>query len=457
MGFMRDFEVGGLNLNLFESPELEQEQPDYPEENARIIARNMLRFLMMKYQGNWREIFSPQLLQAVLIKSDSSLLRGMRYAFQEGFQHVWLQLENQTLSTRQNNQAELFISNCLCILPFADLKLGHAFKIPQLMDGRWQLVTYNVRPIELTPTRGFETLFMYDEDRVFAYGLEPVDQPHAEPQLIFMGTTYPAGQGFASQINTDLEGFETVGNSLYRTGHERIIAWLDKQKKQVHVCGASLGGALALLLAMHHGEKLSRVDALNPPGLYDSWIKSIFDRWDSLNKKPNVFIQKQGNDFVSSLGIWKEDWNILKVIPVEAAFISALDHARNYAGYVDTIFEIIDAKKDNEARRVQNLLLYSLARGAAYYFGILPYHYVMRPVLRYIYDYMAQLALFGLVLACIIPLIPLNLALLAVVAPVVAHVVSKFVASADVWMGFTDLPQAKLHVCESEENSLSFD
>jgi len=456
---MRDFDAGGLSLNFFKSPRLESERMASPQEKERIIARNMLRFLMMKWEGSGYDIFSSRLLKAVLIGRDPGLLRGMRHAFQEGFQHIYEQLQDEEeLSSRQNNQAHFFIRNCLSILPFADLSGQHSFRIPQRIHDQWQLVEYKVTPIELTPTRGVETLFMYDEDRVFAYGLEPVEHVDAESILIFMGTTYPAGQGFAAQLDTDLEGFETVGSSLYRTGHKEISTWLDKQTKKTQVCGTSLGGALALLLAIHQGEKLSRVDVLNPPGLYDSWTKRVFDRWDDIDEddKPDVFIQKQGNDLVSSLGSWKKEWNIVRVMLAKAASTAILDHSLNYAGYADTSFELINTEQDNEARRVRNVLLYGLARGAIYYFGILPHHYLIRPVRRYAYDHLAQLACLGLVFACILPCVSLNFALLAVLVPVALHVVSKLVASADVWMGFADLPTAKLHEPVLEEIQLNF-
>ncbi|MDF1684892.1 MAG: hypothetical protein P1U36_09610 [Legionellaceae bacterium] len=451
---MRDFEAGGLDISFFESSELEQEQQENPVENSRIIARNMLRLLMMKYKGHASDMLSFEFLKAVFIKRNPKLLRGMRHAFQEGFEHVWEQLSSPThhLNVKQNNQAELFISNCLCLLPFADLKPGNIFYIPHLIHGTWQRVGYRVEPIELTPTRGFETLFIHDNDRVFAYGLKPVGCEQAQPHLIFMGTTYPAGQGFEPGITTDLER-ETVGNYLYRTGHEKITAWLKRQANKAHVCGTSLGGSLALLLAIHQGEYLSRVDALNPAGLYDAWSKSDFDRWDDLDEQdqPDVLIQKQGNDFVSSFGVWKKDWTILHVIPSEPASISVFDHARNYAGHADTEFNLCDAKQDNESRRVRNFLLYNLLRGAVYYLVVLPYHYLIRPALRYAYDHCIALAALGLVFACMLPFMPLNLALIVILVPVVLHVVSTLIASSDVWMGFSDLPPAKIHEPDSEE------
>lgn len=461
---VRDFEVGGLRLDFFLTAKLEQERRENPTENARIIARNMLRCLMMKYEGDPLDILSSELLSAIFVQRNPQLLCGMRHAFQEGFDQVWQQLDSKSssLSIKQNNQAELFISNCLSLMPFADLKPGNVFYIPQWIDGAWQRVRYRVEPIELTPTRGFETLFMRDEDRVFAYGFEPIGcgSPHAKPHLVFMGTTYPAGQGFFTQANTDLE-VETVGNYVYRTGLKKITAWLDKRGQKVHACGISLGGSLALLLAIHQGERVSRVDALNPAGLYDAWNKSDLDCWDNLHEgnKPEVIIQKQGQDFVSSLGVWKKDWTILHVIPQEAALCSPLDHACNYAGYDDTKFKLVDAEHDNASNRVRNILVYSLLRGLAYYALMLPIHYLIRPVVHYVYEHCFKLATLGLLLACIMPFMPLNLALFMIAVPVVLHVISLLVACADVWMGYADMPPAKIHErvdgdveCISEED-----
>ena len=249
------------------------------------------------------------------------------------------------------------------------------------------MVDYKVVPIELTPTTGFNQLFINDEDRVFAYGLEPISHPTAKPHLIFMGTTYPAGQGYVTQVNTDLEAFETVGKKLYRTGHKRIEAWLDKQgENKPHVCGTSLGGSLSLLLAIHHGDKLSRVDALNPAGIYEPWNKSRFDRWDECTSKPEVIIQRQGDDPVSLFGIWKEDWRLLHVIPPrdKKGPNGVVDHALNYAGLAGTQFIDLDVKKDNDERRLKSFWLYGMIRSLVYYSVLVPYHYIIHPVLRYI-------------------------------------------------------------------------
>lgn len=391
--------AGGLNIPFFASADLEKvADGSTSQEQADIVARNALRLLMMGWQDGWEDLLSLQVVKAVFLRRDPELMRGMRLAFQQGFQHVCAQLQTANVSpqdTLKFNQAQLFLSNCLSLLPYADINPYESISIPQWINDSWQLVEYKVVPIELTPTRGFKALFIKDEDRVFAYGLEPINQPLAEPHLIFMGTTYPAGQGFLSQIKTDMEAFETAGKKLYRSGHKKIAEWLDKQQKKAHVCGISLGGALAELLAIHQGNKLSRVVTLNSPGLYLPWRKSKFDLWDQLIEKPKVCIQKNMRDIVSAFGVWKKEWDVIEVIPPSGKEgpNGLAAHAMNYTGLPGTKFLGVDTAADNEARRKRNFILYTMLRGLFYYTAVVPFYYLTLPVLRYILGHKMQLTL----------------------------------------------------------------
>ena len=382
--------VAQFALNFFESDAFESEEGSGSQDrNAMVSARNALRVLMMGWQEAVSELLTSRVINAVFLQRDRELLRHMRLAFQEGFNHLFTQLHHQQLTEEQFNQVNLFLSNCLTVLPYADITPYESFNIPQYIGGEWEMVDYKVVPIELTPTSGFKKLFINDEDRVFAYGLEPIRHDTAIPHLIFMGTTYPAGQGFLTQVNTDLEAFETAGKKLYRTGHQRLEAWLDKQDgKKPHVCGTSLGGSLSLLFAMHHGDRLARVDALNPAGIYEPWRKSRFDKWDDFDdeSKPEVIIQRQGDDPVSRFGVWKKDWRLLHVIPPKhkQGPSGVVDHALNYAGLAGTQFIEMDVEKDNLERKAQNFWLYTLARSAVYYLFLVPYRYAVHPVLRYV-------------------------------------------------------------------------
>lgn len=414
MNDRHDF-VGELELNFFPTNEFEQETPEDLEQNGLALARNGLRILMMGWQ-DLKPLMNTRAFKAVFVQRDHVTLKTMRLAFQQGFDHLYeTQLKERQFTEIQIEQTNLYFSNCLSLLPFGDITPYESIRIPQYINNQWNMVEYKVVPIELTPTTGFKQLFIRDEDRVFAYGLEPLNKSTAIPHLIFMGTTYPAGQGFLSQINTDLEAFETVGKKLYRSGEKRIREWLLRQDKKPHVCGMSLGGALSLLLAMHHGDKLHRVDALNPAGIYDPWKKSRFDRWDELLEKPDVIIQRQGQDVVSRFGIYKKDWSLVDVTaPDEKQGPNFLiHHALNFAGLKGVQFKFVqDIEKDNQDRKVQNFILYSLARAVFYFAVSIPYRYIFRPVLYYILDHKIQIALIGISMSSIFvfPILAMSIA-----------------------------------------------
>lgn len=393
---------GGLELNFFAQREIESTKGIESEKQAPIIARNVLRFLIMGWSDSWTQFLTTPIAHAVFIKRNHELLRELRLAFQQGFFELFNQLKDKKLTLEQKEQAHLYLSNCIALLPYADLTPYESIKIPQYLSEKWEMVEYQVTPIELTAVTGWRRFFIRDSDRVFAYGLEPLFQKKAESHLIFMGTTYPAGQGFLSQVNTDLKGFETVGKSLYRSGRKRIQHWLSQQDNTIHVCGISLGGSLSLLLAIDAGNYvLSRVDALNPAGLHNAWRKSQYDRWDELCNKPKVVVQKQCNDPISAFGIWKRDWDIIHVVAREdkKGPNSFCDHVLNYACFSDTKFTYIEAEQDNAKRRALNFLLYSLGRGLIYYTVLAPYTYIVRPLKYFI---MQQLFLSASIIGCVL-------------------------------------------------------
>lgn len=410
---------GGLDLKFVTNSEFESLDNITSDKHYPIIARNALRLLMMGWPSeSWTNLLSWPVFKAVFVHRDPKLLKELRLVFQQGFEILFSQLHGQKLNQEQNEQVQLYLSNCLSLLPYSDLTPYESIKIPQNINNEWLLVDYHITPIELTPTTGFKSLFVQDHDRVFAYGLESISHKDAQSHLIFMGTTYPAGQGFVPQIKTDFKGFETVGKSLYKSGIERVKTWLLSQKDNVHVCGLSLGGSLSLLLAIDQGKYLKRVDALNPAGLHDSWHKSKYDKWDELESKPQVVIQQQANDPVSLLGVWKSGWQILSVKPPEdkKGPNALCDHFLNYAGFGQTQFTYIDAEQANSERRVRNFWLYSVGRGLVYYSTLVPYHYVVRPVLYFIAQHwmsfaIGLVALIGMGVLIVTGILPLFMAL----------------------------------------------
>lgn len=372
-----------MELKLVENPEFEKLEGEHQE---RIFSRNALRLLTVGWSANWSEhLVMRSALRAAFVERDPKVLKAFRYEFQQGFRHLYEELKDKQLSEEEHEKFQLFLSNSLNLLPYSDLTPYESISIPQYINNQLEWVEYTVKPIELTDHKQVA----HDYDRVFSYGLTPLNHPEAHPHLIFMGTTYPAGQGFGTQVSTDLKPFETVGESIYRTGKARILEWMDVQTKKIYVNGVSLGGSLSLILAMDQGDKLLRVDAQNPAGLHHSSTKSEFDKWDELQIKPPVVIQRQGHDPVSALGVWKEDWKIWLVEPPEnkKGPSGFWDHFLNYAGFEHTKFTQSDAKQENEARRWRNFWIYNVGRSLAYYLGVLPYQYVIRPVANFLWKH----------------------------------------------------------------------
>ena len=386
---------GGLNLKFFTEENFESLAGIVAANHRPLISRNALRLLLMGWSASWSDFLSFSVLKAIFIKRDPELLRELRLAFQLGFETIFSQLHGKEFTESEDEQIQIYLSNCLCLLPYADLTPYECIRIPQKIAGQWTLVEYYIKPIELTELKGINRYLFEDNDRVFAYGLEALHEPQAQSHLIFMGTTYPAGQGFVPQVNTDFHGFKTVGHALYKSGRQRLLEWLELQNNKPHVCGVSLGGSLSLLLAIEHGDKIERVDAWNPAGLHNPWYKSRYDLWDELTEKPRVVVQQQGNDWVSSFGIWKKGWEIFKVNPpqITRGPLSLCDHFMNGAGFAQTEFVSVDPVADNNQRRVRNFLLYSVGRSLVYYLGIAPYTFFIRPLLFFAYKHWHALAL----------------------------------------------------------------
>lgn len=381
---------GGLDLRFLDSAEMEALPDEGSESYNRALARNILRLLMMGSSKFWLKLISFTFLKAALFSRNTQLLQFLRLEFQKGFDNIFHQLVNTELSEEAQEQFQLYLSNCLNLLPYTDLTPYEAIRLPQWINQQWVQVEYEVQPIELTHQSGFRKLFISEEDRVFATGLTPISEKEAQSHLIFLATTYPAGQGFLPQINTDLKGFETAGQSLYRSGRDALSNWLDKQCGKIHVTGLSLGGSLALLLAIDKGELIDRVDATNPAGLHGY---NQFDTWNTITKKPRVVVQIQADDPVSLFGQWKKEWAILWVKPPEDKRGSNpfFDHFLNYAGFSNTEFSYLSVEEENARRLWRNIFLYCIGRSLIYYPILFPYNFITRPICRILWKKLSLL------------------------------------------------------------------
>lgn len=378
-----------MSCGFFESKKKTRKYENRHDALATKVVNTLMQGLKAETFSN-SEVF--ELFKSFHLQKNEKLMQALRKAFQQGLIDKYhLLLENNN-PEENRNASEWYISNYLSLMSIAEIEHLKTIKAPQYINNQWTLIEYHVEPIELTKPMGIERLWMTDIDKVYAYGLRPVVSQDALPWLVYKGTTVMTGDGFVTQLNSDIKPFQTPGEDLYLSGRDRIIQWIDKQQNKVRVCGASLGGSIALITAADLGAKLARVDAQNPAGLNTVARGLEYDHWNNIaiEDKPKVFVQKQQNDWVSRFGIWKDDWIIIDVsLPKgQRPGLSLLSHILNYAGFKNPKFSIENPSKDNddELRQWSNILIYMALRiilNAMW----LPVYMVILPAMRYMVDH----------------------------------------------------------------------
>jgi hypothetical protein len=182
----------------------------------------------------------------------------------------------------------IFLGNVLGFLPYTYPSTGETLRIPVLANGSCKLVEYDLETIPLE----FNKL----ATPMSAIAMTPKEDPEASPILSFIGTTFPAGDGFASTLQSDFTPGFSVGELAYEMNQEKISAWM-QGKRDVQVVGISLGGALAFHAVRHHKE-IAHTDVYNPPGLY----QECWEQQQNTECAINIYCQPK--DLVSELGSW---------------------------------------------------------------------------------------------------------------------------------------------------------
>ena len=329
-------------------------------------------------------LFSLQNVMAVLIKKNHTILASLRRLYRIGMAHLAQSFQTQRLS----NQFEMsldFLYSSLCFLPYWEWQYDEnsIIDIPQYVNGQWMLVSFRVSCIELTPRRGFQSLWLTDYDRAFAYGLMPLShQSSVKPLLIFSGSTYPAGAGANTYLMTDLESFRSAGHSLFATGREQILHWIKQNEiHNFHVMGMSLGGSMTLLMVLHMPQFIDQAFAFNPPALYE--LPAVDHPC-----LPKVRIMIQCQDPVSKFGVWHPHWHVvhLKLAESYRAQHPFYDHVLIYSGLPHKTYTTICAQEENEKRFWPNLLVFKALRSFFYASVLLPSYYFVQPIIRLLYQ-----------------------------------------------------------------------
>lgn len=321
---------------------------------------------------NWRPLG-----RTLIWRSDPQLLEAIRLELQQVLDQAFHLLSATTLVDNDQQRAMLlqqneaiyaiFQSTLLSILPFFDPAKGETLLIPQKLNDVWEKVAYTITPIDISPQSGLLSTVITDEERIYAYGLE-TSHPKAQSHLLFIGTTYPGGQGYDLNNLYNFYPNHSIG-AHDMTG---IDHWLEqKADKSVTVAGHSKGAVNAMELAIKHPQKISEANCLNPTAMAGSNLLNFQDAWSNHAKKkdrPRINVYTQQGDPVFSLekgflpGI-----NIFKVFSntespsMKAWFIPTFiakayeAHVHHYSGR-DEVLILKSKKKIENASRLRELI-----------------------------------------------------------------------------------------------------
>lgn len=358
--------------------------PEMPTEKKARSVYLLISLLCDGYRKDWKKMINLSVLRAILIRRDPEILALGRDLFRQGFANLFAQLKDQEMTPETLTQAQIFIANCRIFITYFELCSKETVHFPEWIDDHWELVDYSIEPILMTPKKPGLNLFHQSIDRFYAYGFVPREQTRAKTHLVYSGTPYPAALAFWISVEADLQAGQTLGEPIFRAGHDIIKKWLRRQKlngRQIEASGISLGASLALLTAIEHGNYLTGVHAYNPAGLYPHKKPSDLDCWDRLSQKPAVRVICQGRDPVSKLGVFKPDWEMLYLNPdkKDQVWLSVLDHAFNFAGEEKTEFSQMNPEDRSQANARNNRWIYGRGRSLLYHGLVAPYHFGLRP------------------------------------------------------------------------------
>lgn len=306
--FAQEIIYHGAGIPAPEVPNLEVDK------NIQTIVQTLLHGEEMTFG-----LVQQKIIRAIFIAKDHYFLDHFRLELQSELDNL---LHNPPKNSKEEVLWRAFLGNIIALLPFTYPTNTDTISIPVLKDGVCRSVNYSMQIIPLH----------YPEvsSPMPAIGLTPKDiNEKADPFISFIGTTYPAGDGFIATLLADFTPFHSVGESVFKHNRQVLDQWFEG-KKNVQAVGISLGGAMALHAYRHYPEKLCKVDAYNPPGLYESNWK------EEINSECPVNIYCQSGDFVSYLGHWPTSKNIslFRVIPHHKGLKRGMynAHARVYTG-----------------------------------------------------------------------------------------------------------------------------
>lgn len=297
VGTVRALEKAFKEKSIYHGPGIPA--PTAPKSDADKVVQDVIQSMLHCGSVSTKDILTRKTLKAILVKNDPEMMRHFRIELQRELDSL---AQNLPTNPKEEVMWRAFLGSTLSLLPFAYPTNADTMTIPILKDGECKHTEFKIEVIPLHSSNG--------PSPMHALGLTPKNGETEPNLLIYLGTTFPGGDGFVTTLFADFTPGRSVGENEYDFNHDKIDDWL-KGKKSIHAIGVSLGGALTFHTLRNHPE-LERVDAFVPPGLYPKlWKKQEISKTCSIN------IYCQPKDIVSHLGAWPvgDNVSLYSIIP----------------------------------------------------------------------------------------------------------------------------------------------
>jgi len=319
------------------------------------------------------QLLNIEVFSALFCKRNETFLEEMRWCFREKLVNLC-----ETLNTSSSTMLEKqkFLNRHVCTLPLAGIKTGQEYLIPAYDEAskNWQLVTYKVMPIELSPSSGLGRLVLADNNRLFAYGFTPKDPKHksfASRRLVFISPEYPAQQGFLANLYLWFQS----ASGFYKSCESDINHWIDDnfdEKKNVKITVLAVGHAARLAFETAFTNNASKIDCISISDAYNlpySISKNYKSRWNALSFKPKITVQMREKHY--TLPEIMPDWSVY-----------------------DSKGEILKTKIVEEYCKIR--IASNILSGIANALLIMPCQYLFIPTIRAILNHKTELALLSI-------------------------------------------------------------
>ncbi len=329
----------------------------------------------------WRALLNIEVFSALFCKRNETFLEAMRWSFRSRLVKLCEELNNNNYTDIEKNAQ---LNRHICNLPLASIKTGQKYLIPTYnqQKQKWQLVTYKVAPIELTPTYGLGRLVLADNNRLFAYGFTPEllqkdlennnDNFKPPPRLVFVSPWYPAQQGFLANVYLR---FQNIAG-FYKACQMQIDHWLQISteyagtKATVHAIGQA--SHLALETAFADSAKY-----IAHRSITDAYSLPYFGDADE-----HVICGNQKPKHQTTVQMYKNHYNIGQILP-------------NWVVY--------NAKKQRPHNDFCNayfaaLVVNGILDGIINTLLIMPCQYLLIPVVRAILNHKIEVALLSILI-----------------------------------------------------------